>query len=70
MEMPIYWSIHSMHFESQVQWEVQSKSMSVLLTELGIGCSDWLALLGKCLYQQSTRTPVDCQRTPQGGGTC
>ncbi len=43
--------------------------MLVLLTEPSIGCSKWPALLGKCLYQQSARTPVDCMRTPRGGGT-
>lgn len=49
--------------------KVQSRSMSVLFTELGIGGSKWPPLLGKCLYQQSARTPVDCQWTPRGGGT-
>lgn len=61
--------INRMQLEFQVKEEVQSEGVSVLLTQLGIACSNWPALLGKCLYQQSARTPVDCQRMPQGGGT-
>lgn len=61
--------INRMQLEFQVKEEVQSEGVSVLLTQLGIARSNWPALLGKCLYQQSARTPVDCQRMPQGGGT-